>query len=76
MGCVYTSKSGLDLNWICFERDPEVGQIDDLNWIGSAISWVNARPNLRSTVSWLQSVFRAARRGKPFSYMSLLFANF
>ena len=37
---VYTSKSGSDINWVYFERDPEVGRIADQNWIGSR---VNAR---------------------------------
>ena len=45
LGYVYTSESGSDLNWIYFERDPEVGRIADQNWIGSAISRVNSRRN-------------------------------
>ena len=56
VGYVYTSKRGsdlnwilstfpLDLNWICFERESKVGQIAGQNWIGSAISRVNARRN-------------------------------
>ena len=36
------STFGMVLNWIYFERDPEVGRIADQNWIGSAISRVNA----------------------------------
>ena len=42
-GYVYTRKSGSDLNWIYIEKDTEVGRIADQNWIGSAISRVNAR---------------------------------
>ena len=37
------STFGMDLNWIYFERDQDVGRIADQNWIGSAIYRVNAR---------------------------------
>ena len=37
-GYIYTSNMGSDLNWSCFEKDPDVGRISYLNWVGSAIS--------------------------------------
>ena len=43
VGYVYTNYSGSDLNWIYFERVPEVGRIVGQNWIGSVISPVKAR---------------------------------
>ena len=57
---VYTSKSGLDLNWICLERDPEVGGIAGQKWIRSAISRVNARrirSRIRSDPVYTRSTF-------------------
>ena len=70
-GYVYMSKSvsdlnwigttfGSDLNWIYFERDPEVGRKPDQNWIGSAIFSVNPRrirTKKRTDPVWIDPLF-------------------
>ena len=58
-GCVYTSRSGLDLQIIYFERDSDVGRIAVQNWIGSAIFRLNAkciRAKSRSNPVYIRSI--------------------